>query len=159
MYCRSTELLIQHGINKGERKEKMRIVKIAGKEYSLMNADEVPYGAEKELETAQFAASLAMLSDNDVSEILAAKAKSDNNRINEEEFVERVVSGETKKALLDSHSAAITPEEEAIILSAGLSRKEILEMPGKVVRELAKLAKEEMGTVEDFSEASTSNTS
>jgi hypothetical protein len=137
----------------------MKDVEIAGKKYSLMNADEVPYGAEKKLEAAQFEASLAMLSDSDVSQMVAARSKTGDNGINEEEFVDRVMSNDAKRALLDSHNAAITPEEEAIILSAGLSLKEILGMRGKEVRELAKLAMEEMGTVEDFSEASSSDTS
>ena len=135
----------------------MRTVEIDGKEYILKNADEVSYGAEKELERAQFAASLAMLSDKDVAE-LALKSKENEGRMDEDEFMDRVMSGEIKKSLLDSHDAAITPEEEAIILSAGLTRKEIMNMSGKSVRQLAKDAMEEMGTVEDFSAASDTDT-
>jgi len=136
----------------------MRKVKICGNEYTLKNADEVSYGAEKELERANFAASLAMLSDEDVAE-LALKTKTEGKPVDEEEFMHRVMSGEIKKALLDSHDAAITPEEEALILSAGLSRKEIMKMSRKAVRELAKEAMEEMGSSEDFSEASSIDTS
>jgi len=136
----------------------MRKVKIGGKEYTLKNADEVSYGAEKELERGNFAASLAMLSDEDVAE-LALKTKTEGKRVDEEEFMHRVMSGEIKKALLDSHDAAITPEEEALILSAGLSRKEIMKMSRKAVRELAKEAMDEMGPSEDFSEASSIGTS
>jgi len=136
----------------------MRKVKIGGKEYTLMNSDEVPYGAEKELERASFAASLAMLSDKDVGE-MALKAKASGGEVDEKEFMKRIMSGEIKQALMNSHDAAISPEEEAIILSVGLSKKEILLLPGKVVRELAKEAMEEMGTSEDFSEAYSSDTS
>ena len=135
----------------------MRKVKIGGKEYTLLNSDEVTCGAEKELEKAQFAASLAMLSDKDVA-ALALKSKAGNGKVDEEDFMDRVMSGEIKQSLLDSHEAAISPEEEAIILSVGLTRNEILKMPGKVVRELAKAAIEEMGTSEDFSEASDTDT-
>lgn len=134
----------------------MRKVEIGGKTYELKNADEVTYGAEKELERAQFAASLAMLSDKDVAE-LASSAKEKGEDVNEGEFVERVMSGQIKQSLLDSNEAAITPEEEAIILSAGISRKTMMKLPGKVVRELAKEASEELGTVEDFSDASSSD--
>ena len=136
----------------------MRTVEIGGKKYELRNADEVTYGAEKELEKAQFASSLVMLSDEQVTE-LATKARDGDKKVDGEEFMKRVMSGEIKKSLLDSHEAAITPEEEAIILSAGIRREDLLEMPGKVVRELAKEAQKELGTVEDFSEASTSDTS
>lgn len=136
----------------------MNKIVIDGRTFNLMNRDEVPYGAEKELERVQFAASLAMLSDEDVAE-LATKSRSGSEEVNEKDFMERVLSGEIKQALLDSHEATITPDEEAIILSAGLTRKELLKLPGKVVRELAKAAKEEMGTAEDFSEASSSDTS
>lgn len=135
----------------------MRTVRVDGKEYILKNADEVSYGAEKELERVQFAASLAMLSDDDVAE-LAQKSKEKKGKVDEDEFVNCVMSGDVKKSLLDSHDATITPEEEAIILSAGLTRKEIMDMPGKSVRQLAKEAMEEMGTVEDFSVASDTDT-
>jgi hypothetical protein len=136
----------------------MRTVEIGGKKFELRNADEVTYGAEKELERVQFEASLVMLSDGQVAE-LATKARSGDGKVDGEEFMKRVMSGEIKKSLLDSHEAAITPEEEAIILSAGIRREDLLKLPGKVVRELAKEAQEELGTAEDFSEASTSDTS
>ena len=134
---------------------------IDGVTYSLKDRDHVSYGAEKELERAQFAASLAMLSEEDVRELATqAKASAEGKPdINEKEFMERVLSGEIKDALLDSHDAAITPNEEAIILSAGLSRKEMLKLPGKVIRELAKAAMDELGDPADFSEASTTGTS
>ena len=135
----------------------MKTVEVNGKKYTLKNSDEVSYGAEKELERVQFASSLAMLSDKDVAE-MALKSKKEGGKVDEDEFMDRVMSGEIKKSLLDSHDAAITPEEEAIILSAGLTRKEIMKMPGKAVRELAKEAMEEMGTVEDFSAASDTDT-
>lgn len=131
----------------------MKKIVIDGKTYSLRTSEEVTYGAEKKLERAQFEAQLAMLSDKDVSE-LATKAKKTGKEVNEDEFVERVMTGKIKEALLDSNEAAITPEEEAIILSADISRKDMMKMPGKVIRELAKAAQEEMGTVADFSEAS-----
>jgi hypothetical protein len=130
-----------------------RKVVIEGKEYTLLNRDEVTYGAEKKLERAQFGASLAMLSDKDVEE-LALKSKKDGTDIDEDEFMNRVMSGEIKTALLDSHDAAITPEEEAIILSVGMSREELLRMSSKVVRQLGIQALEELGPAEDFSDAS-----
>ena len=139
----------------------MKKVVIEGVTYPLSDRDHVSYGAEKELERAQFAASLAMLSEEDVRE-LATQAKTSAEGkpdIDEKEFMDRVLSGEIKDALLDSHDAAITPEEEAIILSVGLSRKEMLKLPGKVVRKLAKAAMEELGEPADFSEASTTVTS
>lgn len=135
----------------------MKKVVIEGKTYKLLNRDEVTYGAEKQLERAQFAASLAMLSDKDVAE-LASKSKEEGKDINEEEFMDRVMSGEIKNSLLDSHDAAISEEEEAIILSVGIAREELLKMPGKIVKQLAVAAMEELGPVEDFSDASTTDT-
>ena len=131
----------------------MRTVNIGGKEFNLANSDEVTYGAQKELERMQFKASMSMLSDKDVAE-LARKGKKKDPKMNEEDFVNRVMSGEIKEALLDSNEAAITDVEEAIILSAGLSRDAILKLPAKTVEKLGKEALEELGTVEDFSEAS-----
>jgi hypothetical protein len=136
----------------------MRTVEIGEKKYELRNADEVTYGAEKKLEAAQFASSLVMLSDEQVTE-LATKAREGDKKVDGEEFMKRVMSGEIKKSLLDSHEAAITPEEEAIILSAGISRDDLLDLPGTTVHELAKEAQKELGTAEDFSEASPSDTS
>jgi hypothetical protein len=134
-----------------------RKVVIEGKTFTLLNRDEVTYGAEKQLERAQFAASLAMLSDTDVED-LALKSKKEGKDINEEEFMHRVMSGEIKTALLDSHDAAITEEEEAIILSVGLSREALLKMSAKVVKQLGKEAMKELGPAEDFSEASATDT-
>jgi hypothetical protein len=136
----------------------VRKVVIEGKEYTLLNRDEVTYGAEKHLERAQFAVSLAMLSDKDVEE-LALKSKKDGAEVDEEEFMNRVMSGEIKATLLNAHDAAITPEEEAIILSLGISREALMRMSSKVVKALGKEAREELGTAEDFSEASTTDTS
>jgi hypothetical protein len=135
----------------------MKKVVIEGKTYKLLNRDEVTYGAEKQLERAQFAASLAMLSDKDVAE-LASKSKEEGKDINEEEFMNRVMSGEIKNSLLDSHDAAISEEEEAIILSVGIAREELLKMPSKIVKQLAVAAMEELGPVKDFSDASTTDT-
>lgn len=134
-----------------------RKVVIEGKTFTLLNKDEVTYGAEKQLEHAQFAASLAILSDDDVKD-LALKSKKDGKDINEEEFMRRVMSGEIKTALLDSHDAAITEEEEAIILSIGLSREAILKMSAKVVKQLGVEAIKELGSAEDFSDASATDT-
>jgi hypothetical protein len=134
-----------------------RKVVIEGKTFKLLNRDEVTYGAEKQLERAQFAASLAMLSDQDVED-LALKSKNEGKDINEEEFMHRVMSGEIKTALLDSHDAAITEEEEAIILSVGISRDELLRMRSKIVKQLGKEAIKELGSAEDFSEASATDT-
>jgi hypothetical protein len=135
----------------------VRKVEIEGKEYILHNKDEVAYGAEKHLERAQFAVSLAMLSDKDVEE-LALKSKKGDTDVNEEEFMDRVLSGKIKTTLLDAHDAAITPEEEAIILSLNISREELMRMPSKVVKRLGVEALEELGTAEDFSEASAIDT-
>jgi hypothetical protein len=136
----------------------VRKVTIEGKTFKLLNRDEITYGAEKQLERAQFAASLAMLSDKDVAD-LALKSKKEGKDINEEEFMHRVMSGEIKTALLDSHDAAITEEEEAIILSVGLSREALLKMPAKIIKQLGIAAMEELGPAEDFSEASAIDTS
>ena len=133
----------------------MRKVDIGGKTFELMNSDEVTYGAQKELERVQFAASLAMLSDKDVAE-LATKTKKTNKEVDEGEFMKRVMSGQIKEALLDANEKAITPEEEAIILSVGITREAILKLPGKTVEKLGKEALKELGTVEDFSKASSS---
>ena len=133
----------------------MRKVNIGGKTFELMNSDEVTYGAQKELERVQFAASLAMLSDKDVAE-LATKTKKTNKEVDEGEFMKRVMSGQIKEALLDANEKAITPEEEAIILSVGITREAILKLPGKTVEKLGKEALKELGTVEDFSKASSS---
>lgn len=135
----------------------VRKVEIDGKEYILHNKDEVTYGAEKHLERAQFAVSLAMLSDKDVEE-LALKSKKGDTNVNEEEFMDRVLSGKIKTTLLDAHDAAITPEEEAIILSMNISREELMRMPSKIVKRLGVEALEEFGTAEDFSEASAIDT-
>jgi hypothetical protein len=133
----------------------MRKVDIGGKTFELMNSDEATYGAQKELERVQFAASLAMLSDKDVAE-LATKTKKSNKEVDEGEFMKRVMSGQIKEALLDANEKAITPEEEAIILSVGITREAILKLPGKTVEKLGKEALKELGTVEDFSKASSS---
>jgi hypothetical protein len=133
----------------------MRKVDIGGKTFELMNSDEVTYGAQKELERVQFAASLAMLSDKDVAE-LATKTKKSNKEVDEGEFMKRVMSGQIKEALLDANEKAITAEEEAIILSVGITREAILKLPGKTVEKLGKEALKELGTVEDFSKASSS---
>jgi hypothetical protein len=135
----------------------MRKVVIGGETFELMNSDEVTYGAQKELERDQFRASMSMLSDKDVAE-LARKGKKKGEHVNEEEFIDRVMSGEIKEALLDSNDAAVTDIEEAIILSVGLSREAILKLPAKTVKKLGKEALEELGTVEDFIEASSSPT-
>lgn len=134
-----------------------RKVIIDGKGYTLHNKDEVTYGAEKHLERAQFAVSLAMLSDKDVEE-LALKSKKGDTNVNEEEFMDRVLSGKIKTTLLDAHDAAITPEEEAIILSLNISREELMRMSSKVVKRLGVEALEELGTAEDFLEASAIDT-
>jgi len=143
----------------------MRKIEIEGKTFTLLNRDEVTYGAEKHLERAQMAAMLAMLSNKDVEELaLKSKAKGDNadeeegKNIDEDEFMNRVISGEIKEALLNSQEASITPEEEAIILSVGISREELLKMSSKVVKQLAVAALEELGPAEDFSEASDTDT-
>jgi hypothetical protein len=99
-----------------------------------------------------------MLSDGDVEE-LALKSKKGDTNVNEEEFMDRVLSGKIKTTLLDAHDAAITPEEEAIILSMNISREELMRMPSKVVKRLGVEALEELGTAEDFSEASAIDTS
>jgi hypothetical protein len=136
----------------------MRSVEIDGKKYVLKNGDEVSYGAEKKLERAQFNAQMAMLSDSDVKD-LARKTKADaEGEVDEAEFMRKVLAGATKEAILNSHDAAITPEEQAIILSLDISRERLMKMPSKVVKELAKYAMEELGTVEDFSEASSTDT-
>jgi predicted methyltransferase MtxX (methanogen marker protein 4) len=135
----------------------MKKVEIDGVKYTFRNRDEVMYGAEKHLERAQFAASLAMLSNKDVED-LARNAKKGDGKIDEDEFMNRVMSGEIKSSILDSHDAAISEEEEAIILSVGISRDTLLGMPARVVKQLAENAMEELGPVEDFSEASSTNT-
>ena len=133
----------------------METVVIDGRTFELKNADEVTYGSQKELERVEFAASLAMLSDEDVAELAMKKKKSEKG-IDEKDFMDRVMSGQIKEALLDANEMAITDTEEAIILSAGLTRSEILKLPGKTVKELGKKALEALGTVEDFTEASSS---
>jgi hypothetical protein len=140
----------------------MRKVKIDGKTYILKNSDEVTLGAEKKFERARFNAQMAMLSKSDVI-ALAKRARKDSEEedgeeVTEQEFMDQVLSSTTKEALLDSHEAAISLEEEAIILSGDISRETLLRMPRKVVKELAAYALEELGTAEGFSEASTTVT-
>lgn len=141
------------------KRRKMKKVKIGGREFTLRNTDEVTYGAQKEVEKVKFAASLAMMTNKDVVEMVSDKKGGDKGEeITEENLMDKLAKGDIKKALINSQDAAVTSEEEAIMLSANLSRNEIMGMPAKMVKELAKAADEELGGLLNFTKTSTSDT-
>ena len=136
----------------------MKKIEILGRKFELRNGDEVSYGAHKRVERAKFAASLAMMSNKDVTEMMADKSKGENaEEITEENLMAKLAKGDIKKALINSQDAAVTIEEEAIMFSADLTREEILELPAKVVEELAKAADDALGGLVNFTNALTTN--
>ena len=137
----------------------MKKVEIGGQKFTLYNRDEVTYGAQKEVEKVKFAASLAMMSNKDVTEMISDKKDGDNGEeLTEENLMDKLAKGDIKKALINSQEAAVTLEEEAIMLSANITRDKIMNLPATVVRELAKAAEEELGGLLNFTAASTTDT-
>lgn len=132
----------------------MKKIEILGRKFELRNGDEVSYGAHKRVERAKFAASLAMMSNEDVAGYVTEEGKKE---VNEGNFMEKIVSGDIKNALIESQDAAVTPKEEAIMFSVDLTRDEILELPAKVVEELAKAADDALGGLVNFTNALTTN--
>ena len=137
----------------------MKKVEIGGQKFTLCNSDEVTYGAQKEVEKVKFAASLAMMSNKDVTEMISDKKDGDNGeKLTEENLMDKLAKGDIKKALINSQDAAVTLEEEAIMLSANITPDKIMSLPATVVRELAKAAEEELGGLLNFTAASTTDT-
>jgi D-lyxose ketol-isomerase len=137
----------------------MKNIEIGGKKFTLRNGDEVTYGAQKEVEKVKFAASLAMMSNKDVTDMMADKTKGeDAEGITEENLMDRLAKGDIKKALINSQDAAVTIGEEAIMLSANITRDAIMDMPATLVKELAKAAEEELGGLLDFTKPLTIDT-
>ena len=134
----------------------MKKVKIMGREFELRNGDEVSYGAFKRVEKAKFAASLSMMSDEEVGGFITNDAKKEGG-ISEENFMEKIVSGDIKNALINSQDAAVTSKEETIMFSADLTREEILNLPAKMVEELGKAADDALGGLANFMNALTIN--
>ena len=95
----------------------MKKIEIMGRKFELFNADEVTLGAYKEVDKAKFAASLTMISNDDVAEYVREDAKKEGV-VNEKEFMDRIISGDLKNALIASQDAAVTHDEEVIMLSA-----------------------------------------
>jgi len=136
----------------------MKKIEIMGRKFNLRNEDEVSYGAQKEVSKVKEKAKLAMMSNKDISDLYLGKegaAMDGEQAITEETLLERIAKGDIKSALMDSYDAAVTPEEEVIMLSANVTREDILEMPGKMVKELAKAAGDELGGLENFIKTST----
>ena len=137
----------------------MKKVEICGQKFTLRNGDEVTYGAQKEVEKVKFAASLAMMSNKDVIEMMADKGKDENaEEITEENLMAKLAKGDIKKALINSQDAAVTIEEEAIMLSANITRDEIMGMPATLVKGLAVAAEKELGGLLNFTKTSTTDT-
>ena len=132
----------------------MKKIEISGRKFELRNGDEVSYGAHKRVDRAKFAASLAMMSDEDVAKYITEDGRKEAT---EENFMEKIVHGDIKNALIESQDAAVTPKEEAIMFSAELTREEILNLPAKVVEELAKAADDALGGLVNFTNALTTN--
>lgn len=140
----------------------MKKIEICGRKFTLRNGDEVTYGAEKAVEKVKFAASLAMMSNEDVAEIISDKNTNNGGDVSEtlteEHLMEKLAKGDIKNALINSQDAAVTMEEEAIMLSANVLRDDILGMPAKMVKELAKAAGDELGDLLNFTKTSTIDT-
>ncbi len=136
----------------------MKKVKIQGREFTLRNADEVTYGAQKEVEKAKFAASLAMMSNKDITEMMRDKGGNAEEELNEEALMNRLAKGDIKKALINSQDTVVTQEEEAIMLCLNVTREDILEMSAKLVKELAEAADTELGGLLNFTKPSTTDT-
>lgn len=137
----------------------MKKVEIGGQKFTLRNGDEVTYGAQKEVEKVKFTASLAMMSNKDVTDMMAEKNNAENaEEITEENLMARLAKGDIKKALINSQDAAVTIEEEAIMLSANITRDAIMGMPATLVKELAEAAEKELGGLLDFTKPSTTDT-
>ena len=111
------------------------------------------------MEKVKFAASLAMMSNKDVIEMMADKGKDENaEEITEENLMAKLAKGDIKKALINSQDAAVTIEEEAIMLSANITRDEIMGMPATLVKGLAVAAEKELGGLLNFTKTSTTDT-
>jgi hypothetical protein len=136
----------------------MKKIEICERKFTLRNADEVTYGAQKAVEKVKFAASLAMMTNKDVVEMVSDKKGGDNGEeLTEENLMDKLAKGDIKNALINSQDAAVTSEEEVIMLSVNVTRDEIIDMPAKMVKELAKAADEELGGLANFTNASTTN--
>lgn len=137
----------------------MKKVEICGRKFTLRNRKEVPYGAHKEVEDLKFGGSIAMMTNNDIIEMMKGKSNGDNTEeITEENLMDRLAKGDIKEVLMNSQKAALPIAVEAIMLSAGLTRDEIYDMPVEMVDELAKVAEEELGGLLDFTKTSTTDT-
>jgi hypothetical protein len=136
----------------------MKKKEIMGRKFELRDGNEVTYGAQKEVEKVKFAASLAMMTNKDVVEMVSDKKGGDNGEeLTEENLMDKLAKGDIKNALINSQDAAVTSEEEVIMLSVNVTRDEIIGMPAKMVKELAKAADEELGGLANFTNASTTN--
>ena len=136
----------------------MKKVEIGGQKFTLCNSDEVTYGAQKEVEKVKFAASLAMMTNKDVTEMISGKGSENGEEMTEDTLMAKLAKGDVKKALINSQDAVVTAEEEAIMLSGNVTRDEILEMPAKLVRELAEAADTELGGLLNFTKPSMTDT-
>jgi hypothetical protein len=134
----------------------MKKIEIMGRKFELCNADEVTLGAYKEVEKAKFAASLALISNEDAAEYARGDAKKEGVT-NEKEFMERIISGDFKNALIDSQDAVVTHDEEVIMLSANLTREELMDLPYKLIEKLAIEADKAIGGLANFTNASPTN--
>jgi len=137
----------------------MKKVKIQGQEFTLKAGKEVTYGAHKEVEDLKTEAYLAMMSNDEVAGMWLSKNKGDDEaEITPETLVEKMARGDIKKAIMASQRAALPVEVEAIMLSAGLTRDEVYNMPSDMVDELSKAANEALGGLPNFTKTSTSDT-
>ena len=136
----------------------MKKVELGGRKFTLRNEDEVTYGAEKRVNHERNVAELAMLSNEDIKKHLSTNNGEGKETEKLSNKAVMAMLEDIKKSLVDAQDAALQPEEEVIMLSANLSRAEISDLPGKVVKELAKAADEELGGLLNFTETSTSDT-
>lgn len=136
----------------------MKKVEICGRKFTLRNANEVTYGMEKLVNHERNVAELAMLSNEDIKKRLGEDKKrgEEKKEWSNEEAV--MLLDDIKTSLIASQDAALMPEEEVIMYSAGLSRDEIADLPKKVVKELAEAAEKELGGLLDFTKPSTTDT-
>ncbi len=140
----------------------MKKVEIEGRKFTLKTSKEVTYGAHKEVNDLKMEAQLAAMPNKDVAEMWLAKTKGDEEGGNAEEItgatlLESVAKGDIKKAIIDSARAALPVEVEAIMLSAGLTRDEVFDLPKDVVDELSEAANDALGGLPNFTNASTTN--
>lgn len=135
----------------------MKKVEIGGRKFSLKGKKEVTYGAQKEVDDIKQEASLEMLTPEAILDLIRGKGV-DMEKLTNKELLEMMPKAEIRKAIINSQKIALSPEIEAIMLSANLTRDEIFEMSVEMVDELAIAANKELGGLLNFTKTSTTDT-